>query len=581
MNGSKKVSWVLSIHMGHDSSCCLVRDGKIVASVAEERFTRTKHYSFFPTRSVKYCLEAGKVGINDIDLIVNPEIARPSEMNVFLHLKNQPLFYSNSIDQENNFFYFIRYFAIQLLRLFNKTTSSELPAYVKGLNASENEIIDIEHHMAHAASAYYSSGFSEKTLVITSDGSGDGLSTTVWLGEVGKLTELYKVGRGGSLGAFYGTVTEALDWQVSDGEGKVMGLAPYGDDRKLRGKLDFICPRYKEGKLIKSYDWGWPGLWNDEGAVHWHFKKTGDVLKLVKKYGKENVAAEAQRILERELLEIVKFWQKETGAKYLATSGGVFLNVKANQKIIESEIFDDVYIYPDAGDAGITAGAALYGYYLKNPEEKIHNIDSIYWGPEYSDSEIKKALDVQQIKYEKLSEGELIVKVSRLLADGKIVGWFQGRMEAGPRALGNRSILMDPRKAENKDIINSTVKYREPFRPFCPSLIEEAAGDYFEKSRKAPFMIVSFNVKKEAKGKIPAVTHVDGTARPQTVTKKQNKRYYLLIKEFGKRTGVPVVLNTSFNVKGEPIVCTPQDAIRCFYGTGMEYLALGDFLIKK
>lgn len=580
MEKKKKIRYVLGIHFGHDSSCSLVKDGKVVASVAEERFTQSKHYSLPPIRALNYCLKSAGITIKEVDLIVFPSIARLMELEVILNLQKQSWIPGGAGENTNDLSYYIRFFLIETMRLLRKKLI-ELPTYVKRYDASGKEILHIEHHLAHAASAYYTSGFNEKSLVITADGSGDGLSTTVWVGERGKLSPLLKVGREGSLGAFYGTVTEALGWIVSDGEGKTMGLAPYGNTKKTKGKLDFICPRYEKGKLVKPYNWGWPAEWKDESADHWHFSAADKIKELADKYGKENIAAEAQRLLEKELLSFVKFWKGKTGINKAALSGGVFLNVKANQKILESGIFDDIFVFPDAGDSGVSAGAALYGYYLKNPGTKIERMTNTYWGPSFTNEEIEQILKVRKLNYKKLSAKKLPKEAAKLLAQGKIVGWFQGRMEAGPRALGSRSILMDPRKAENKDIINATVKYREAFRPFCPSILEEAALEYFEDAREAPFMIISFDVKKGYEKKIPAVTHVDGTARPQTVNKKQNYLYYELIKQFGRITGVPVVLNTSFNIKGKPIVCSPEDAIKCFYDTGIEYLFLGNFVLKK
>lgn len=572
---------VLSVHLGHDSSCCLLVDGKVVAAASEERFSRLKHDSLVPLESIKFCLEGQNVKISEIDLITFPAMVTRQELKVLFNLEKNVVPTKQGENVNKDLMYYIKHFLISVIQKLNQTTLIELPSYMKSYDASKIEILNVEHHLAHAASSYLGSGFKEKTLVITSDGSGDGSSLTVWLGEKGRLTPLQKVGRDGSLGAFYGTVTEALGWIVGDGEGKTMGLAPYGNCKKTKGVLEFIRPRYKNGKLVKKYDWGWPGMWFDEATEHWHFQKSSKVKKLAEKYGRENIAAEAQRVLEEELVGIVSYWIKKTNTSYLATSGGVFLNVKANQRIWETGLLKDYYVYPDAGDGGVAVGAALYGYSVKKGNKNIKRIDTAYFGPSYSDLEIEKLLKVRQIKYKKLSDRSLINTVSKLLSKGKIIGWFQGKMEVGPRALGNRSILMDPRNAENKDIINSRVKYREAFRPFCPSLIDKTAGKYLKNIPESPFMIISCDISEEMKDKIPAVTHVDGTLRPQVVTKKANAKYYSLIESFGKITKVDVLLNTSFNVKGEPIVCTPQDAIKCFYDTGMDYLVLGNLLISK
>lgn len=573
--------YVLGIHLGHDSSVALVKDGEVVAACAEERLVGLKHYSLTPIRSLQFCLEKAGISIKDIDLVVIPAITTSPEIKVLLNLEDRVVLFPQGENIKKDLFYFVKFFLIKLIQLLRQTTEIELPAYINNFDFSKKEVINIEHHKAHAASAYYSAGFKEKTLVFTSDGAGDGLSLTLWLGENNQLVPLQKVSRNGSLGAFYSTVTEALGWMVGDGEGKTMGLAPYGNTKKTKDKLEFIRPRYQNGKLIKKYNWGWPGIFFDSGTEHWHFKQSEQVKKLIQKYGSENIAAECQRVLEDEIVSLLKVWLQKTEAKYLVAAGGVLLNVKVNQKILEECELENFYVFPDSGDSGIAVGAALYGYFLKNPNSQIKKINSVSWGPIYSDMQIKKVLDTRRIKYKKLDKESIPYEVAKLLSKGKIIGWFQGSMEMGPRALGNRSILMDPRYAENKDIINKTVKYRESFRPFCPSILDKAAEDYLEKLRDAPFMIISDNVKKGKEKEIPAVVHVDGTVRPQIVTKDINLLFYQLLERFGSLTGVPVLLNTSFNIKGEPIVATPEDAIKCFFDTGLDCLSIGSFLVSK
>lgn len=574
--------YILGVHLGHDSSAAIVGDGKIVSAAAEERFTRLKHYSYLPIRSIGYCLKEANIDIQDVSLIVIPSIARQQDIEVFFERLSNGTVRRDTPDKKKNFQDIFRYFLVEVSRRLNSWTPLEPPSYIKTYPfPKDREILQIEHHLAHGASSYYTSGFSEKTLVITSDGSGDGLSTTVWVGENGKLSSRLKIGRDGSLGAFYGLITEALGWWVGDGEGKTMGLAPYGNTKKTKGVLNEFLPIYQNGYLKKGYNWGFPGIWLDLGGSHFHFKDTPKVVKLIKKYGSENIAAEAQRVLEEQLVNFVSSWIERENTKYLAAAGGVFLNVKANQRIWETNLLKDFHIYPDAGDGGISVGAALYGYF-KDGEQKAPKIRSVYFGPVYPNKEIEQTLKVRQISYRFLNNNKLVSEIAKLLADNKIVGWFQGKMEVGPRALGNRSILMDPRKAENKDIINSRVKYREPFRPFCPSMTEQGAKDYLVNPTPNPnFMIISFDVTEEKKSKIPSVVHVDGTMRPQVLKKSDNPLYYSLIEEFGKITGVPVLLNTSFNIKGEPIVLSPEDAIQCFYNTGLDYLVLNNFLISK
>lgn len=573
--------YILGIHLGHDSSVALLKDGEVLAAAAEERFTHLKHYSLTPIRALDFVLKKAKISMKEVDLVVIPAMTTLPELKVLLNLEEKTLLFPQGENVKKDLLYFVKFLLIKVIQFLRQTTEIQLPVYIKNFDAGKKEIVNIEHHLAHAASAYYSSGFTEKTLVFTADGAGDGLSLTLWLGENNRLQPLYKVGRNGSLGAFYSTVTEALGWMVGDGEGKTMGLAPYGNYKKLKGKLDFIRPHFENGYLAKKYNWGWPGIFFDSGTEHWHFDKALEVKKLIQKYGEENVAAECQRVLEEEIIFLLKMWLQKTGAKYLAAAGGVLLNVKVNQKILSSCDLENFYVFPDAGDSGIAVGAALYGYFLKNPRIIPKKINSVYWGPEYSDSQIKKILDIRRIKYQKLDKFKLTKIVANLLSKNYIVGWFQGAMEMGPRALGNRSILMDPRYAENKDIINKTVKYRESFRPFCPSILDTAAEDYLETLKDAPFMIIADHVKKNKTKHIPAVVHVDGTVRPQIVFRQQNPLFYELLSNFGSITGVPVLLNTSFNIRGEPIVATPEDAIKCFFDTGMDFLSMGSFLISK
>lgn len=575
-------SYILGIHVGHDSSVALVKNGKIVAASAEERFTGLKHYNLLPIRSLEFCLQKENIDIKDISKIVIPSIGRQEDIEVLLGRLRQGTVRREVPEKDQGLMDKFRYLMVDMFRHLNIWTPLVPPSYIKTYNYPLNrELLYIEHHLAHAASAFYTSGFNEKTLVITADGSGDGLSTTVWIGEDNKLTPRLKVGREGSLGAFYGLVTESLGWWVGDGEGKTMGLAPYGNYKKTKGLLDEYLPVYENGKLKKGYNWGFPGIWQDMGGAHFHFADTPKIIKLIKKYGKENIAAEAQRVLEEQLINFVQYWVKKEGVKHLATAGGVFLNVKANQRIWELGLLKDYYIYPDAGDAGISAGAALYGYF-KDENGNIPKLTNIYFGPSYLNKEIEDVLKVRQIGYKYLNNTDIVKRVAMLLSENKIIGWFQGRMECGPRALGNRSILMDPRKEENKDIINSRVKYREPFRPFCPSTIDKAANKYFKNLSPNPsYMIISSDVVQQEQRNIPSVTHVDGTARPQVLRSKDNPLFYDLIEEFGKLTGVPVLLNTSFNIRGKPVVVSPEEALQCFYNTGLDYLVIGNFLVSK
>lgn len=577
--------YILSIHNGHDASVALIKNGEILYYVQEERLNGIKHFgSALPLRALDQCFEKVKISQNDLDLIVVPGLHQIKDINLLFHAKtSEKIDISSDRTKISDALRTMAVNAVSYLSYINITDQMAFPTYRPTFpTKSKTRLLQINHHLSHAASAYYTSGFNE-CLVITADGSGDGLSVTAWIGSNGELKPLIKIGRNGSLGFFYNIVTEALGWQVSEGEGKTMGLAPYGNSKKTRGLLDIFSPIYKNGKLVKPVYFGIMKSWKTDGTFHWHIPQAEIVKKLIDKYGRENIAAEAQRVLEEQMLNFLVPWIKKLKIKKVAAAGGVFLNVKMNQRIWESGLLDDFFVYPDAGDAGLTIGAGLFTHYaiLKN-EYVPKRILNTYWGNQYSDDEIEKILKLRKLKYKQYKDKSKLVKdTARFLANGKIIAWFQGKMEAGPRALGNRSILMDPRKADNKDIINSRVKFREGFRPFCPSMTPEAAKKYLINPTSAEFMIVSFDVPKPAAGEIPAVIHVDGTARPQVVTKSANALYYQLLEEFGKLTGVPVLLNTSFNIKGQPIIENPQTAIKCFYDTGLDYLVMGSFLLKK
>ncbi|MDP3973588.1 MAG: carbamoyltransferase C-terminal domain-containing protein [Candidatus Daviesbacteria bacterium] len=577
--------YILGIHNSHDASVCLIKDGKIVYYIQEERLNGIKHFGpALPMHALDLCFETQKISQRDLDIIVIPGLHQIKDIKLLFHAQS-----SEKIDISSNETKFsdkLRAMAVNAAGYFsylNITDQMDFPVYRPTYPIkSKTRLLQVNHHLSHAASTYYTSGFDE-CLVVTADGSGDGLSVTAWVGKAGELKPVIKIGRNGSLGFFYNIVTEALGWQISEGEGKTMGLAPYGTTNKTKGVLDFITPVYSDGRLVKPQFFGIFKSWKTDGTFHWHTPQSSKVKKLIDKYGRENIAAEAQRVLEEQMLNFVLPWIKRSGIKKVAAAGGVFLNVKMNQRIWESGLLDDFYIFPDAGDAGLTVGSGLFTNYSVLKNRYIpRRIKNTYWGKEYSDEEIEKILRLRKIKFTKYADKSKLIKdTAMFLAKGKIVAWFQGRMEAGPRALGNRSILMDPRKAENKDIINSRVKFREGFRPFCPSMTPEAAKKYLINPTSADFMIISFDVPKQLVQDIPAVVHVDRTARPQVVTKEANPLYFQLIDEFGKLTGVPVLLNTSFNIKGQPIIEDPQTAIKCFFDTGLDYLAFGNFLLKK
>lgn len=560
---------ILGVHLGHDSCAALIVDGKIIADVQEERFVRIKHYCGLPFKSVAKCLEISGLEMKDIDAISIASEAQLPDLNFLFE-------FPEGKEQKQSF----------QRRLLNKLRKSKkyvvpgIPIYIKRFKVSgHTKIYNVNHHLAHAASAYFTSNSKEKQLVITADGSGDGVSLGIWLGESGKIKKLKTWGQVASLGWFYSNVTEANGWIHGDGEGKTMGLAPYGDFTKCRGILEPYHPKFKEGELIEEHEFGQPYLFAEGGYLQFHFDEASDIQKLVNEFGKEDVSAEAQRVLEEQMFRIVFPWMATTETRNLSCAGGIFLNVKLNQRIWETGKVDRQYIFPNAGDSGLAVGAALYTCHQLDDATPFYELDSLYFGDEFSEEQIKEVLDLRKIQYTRVENPSTYAAAQ--LAKNKIVAWFQGKMESGPRALGNRSILMSANRVENKDIINARVKFREAFRPFCPSILWEKKEDYLEYCRDEFFMVTSFTCKPEKRDKVPAVVHADFTLRPQTVKRSFNEMYWELINEFGKLTGEYLVMNTSFNLMGEPIVSHPRDAVRCFFDNGIDTLVIGNFVLEK
>lgn len=563
---------ILGIHSGHDSSAAILRDGKLLADVQEERFNRNKHSNNTPIKSIEYCLkEAGVIDINEVDKISLTWENNPKGLNTLFGLEN------------------IQGKKEKLVKDLAKTfmgksfgmSKQKLPIYFPDYTGIvKSKLSNNNHHLVHAASAYYTRQTNNKCLIFTIDGSGDNICTAVWLGEGNKITLLKKYYKEAAIGWAYSIVTEGLHWIHGDGEGKTMGLAPYGDFNNCKGVLEKYFPKFEDDVLVKKAEIGNAYYWTENGSTQFHFDEAYEVEKLIEKYGKENIAAEAQRNLEENVMNLTFGWCKKTGIKNVAFAGGVMLNVKLNQRIWNNRgvLIEEQHVFPNPGDSGLAVGAALLEYY-KQIDFKGFKLDNLYYGPEYTNEEIEKILKIRKLDYKYVEAPS--IEAAKFLADDKIIAWFQGRMESGPRALGNRSILMSPLKAENKDTINAWVKFREGFRPFCPSLLYEKRRDYLDDCRDEFFMITSFNVKKEKQDKIPAVVHVDGTVRPQMVQKKTNPRYWKLINEFGTITGEYIILNTSFNVMGEPIINTPKEAIRCFFDSGLDALFLGNYLLIK
>ncbi len=560
---------VLGIHIGHDSSAALIRDGRIVADVAEERFSRTKHYCGLPIGALDYCLKSQKLTMADIDLVAVPSSGSVPDLNFLLDLQGAK---QESKTNPRR--------VLDFVSTVMSKPAVKPPLYIKNFPLhSRTEIVHVDHHLSHAASAYYTSGTKDKQLIVTIDGAGDGVSIGLWRGEHGKIVPLQMFPTSASLGWFYSNVTEALGWWHGDGEGKTMGFAPYGDYTKCQGVLEKFHPKFSKGEITEHHEFGRPYFWNEGGAIQWHFDDAYPIRELTEKYGREHVAAEAQRVLEEQVKEIVFPWMEREQTRNLSAAGGVMLNVKLNQRLWESGKIARHHTYPNPGDSGLAVGAALYAYYQANPGEPIYRIEDLYWGTSFTDPEIEDALKLRHLDYRRVENIE--EWTAQQLAQDKIVAWFQGRMESGPRALGNRSILMSANKSENKDIINARVKFREAFRPFCPSLLWEKRADYLENVRDEFFMITSFTCKEPKRNKVPAVVHADHTLRPQTVKQDFNRRYWNLISEFGKLTGEHLLLNTSFNIMGEPIVNHPREAIRCFYDNGLDVLVLGNLVLEK
>jgi carbamoyltransferase len=560
--------YVLGLHLGHDAGAALVKDGVVLAAADEERFVGIKHYAGLPTSAAEFCLRAAGIEAREVDCVAVASDTVVPELEFLLGFApKQP---RGSV----------RLRAATALRKRLGLAAQHPPLYVEPLGIRPDaEVRFVDHHFSHAASAYYTSGQAGKTLIVTADGIGDRTSTAVWTAENGRIRNVMRVGGEGSVGWFYGLVTEALGWWVGDGEWKTMGLAPYGSAQAAAGALDAYVPRYRDGELERGVDFGAPQFWRDRGTYHWHFRDAADVRAIVERVGRENAAAEAQRRVEEEMGGFIQAWLRREGVRQACFAGGVFLNVKLNQRVWEAGGLDRQHIFPAAGDSGLCVGAALLAYHERSGDTTVRTLDSLYWGPSFSDEEIEAALRTRKLRYER--HDDLPERCGELLSQGAIVGWFQGRMEFGPRALGSRSILMDPRDARNKEIVNAAVKYREAFRPFCPSMLAEALPTYCPGARREPFMITSFRVREDRAGEIPAVVHVDGTLRPQGVERETNPRYWRLIKRFEELTGVPVVMNTSFNVRGMPVVCTPEDAVKCFFDTGLDHLAIGSFLVSK
>ena len=560
---------ILGIGCGHDASACLICDGVIVADAAEERFSRIKHMEGFPGAAIKFCLGVGNITGREIDFVAFAGRSLPlyglrrfglsrEQMDALLTLYPAA---SNVSEQLNR----------GLL---------DLPLYYERIElAPQCRIACVEHHLAHAAAAHFTRGSRDRCVILTLDGIGGGVSSAIWIGEGNEISRARSWGHESSLGWFYGLVTEALGWHHGDGEGTTMGLAAYGDPERVGDLLDRFHPVFADGELRDGHKFGQSSWMSDRGQVHVHLPEAEEVRRIADAIGSEHVAARAQQIVEQQVLALARYWTRAADVRRLVCGGGLFLNVKLNQRIWYEGDLEEHWVYPSPGDAGLAVGAALQVWHQFAQPKTTIKTETLYYGPQFDNEEIRRLLDARQLEYSVVQDPSRVA--AKLLAEGQIVAWFQGRMESGPRALGARSILMAADREENKKTLNSKVKYREDFRPFCPSILAERRDDYLRQAREEPFMITSFDVRPEKRNKVPAVVHVDGTLRPQIVTRAANPRFHDLIRHFGDLTGEYLVLNTSFNIKGEPIVCNPREALRCYYDTGIDALVIGNFLLRK
>jgi len=557
---------ILGISHLHDSSAAIIIDGIIVAAAEEERFDRIKHSKNFPINAIKFCLEKPSLLINEIDEVC-------ISMDWLARAKSR---FDKTYSPED--ISLCKRAVVWARDDINKKINAE--RVIRENLGYSGKISFLDHHDCHAAACYFPSKFKE-TAILTIDGAGEQAATRIYHAKGNKILKKIQFDFPNSLGALYSLATAHLGFKVDCDEGKIMGLAAYGNSSLVK-KFNKIIKINKEGGYkIKSE---WLDFINETFSKD--FIKEIGILKrrndekIEKKH--ENLAFAAQKILEFAVLKLAELAQKITSSKYLCFGGGVALNSVVNGKIAKSGLFKDIYIYPASGDSGTSVGAAFYSYYCIKKNKKIfyEENQSPYLGYLEPKEKIIKNLKKYKLIYTKPENLEK--EVSILLSKNKIIGWFSGRAEFGPRALGHRSILADPRDSLNKDRLNLQIKFREPFRPFAPVVMEEFAEQYFNMfGFKSPYMLLTFKVKEDKRDIIPAVTHIDNTARIQTVNKKQNRRFWNLINEFYKITGVPVLLNTSFNKAGDPMVNTSVEAIETFLKSGLDALVLEDYLVQK
>ncbi|HVN48842.1 MAG TPA: carbamoyltransferase [Bacteroidota bacterium] len=550
----------------HDSAVALIKDGILVAAAQEERFTRKKHDQGFPVNALRYCLQAGNLQAHDLEYIG---------------------FYDKPFAKFE-----------RILTTYVETFPRSLPSFLKAMPVWLKEklwipqkireelgdtakLLFVEHHLSHAASAFFVSPFSE-AAILTADGVGEWETTTQGIGIDKMLMLTQSIRFPHSLGLLYSAFTYYLGFRVNSAEYKVMGLAPYGrpifadlilrelvslkDDGSFRLNMKYFAYDYGLTMTNRHFHklFGAPPRMPESALTQFH----------------KDVAASIQVVTDEMMLRMTTALHKKTGSKNLCLAGGVALNCVSNSKVLASSGFQNLFIQPAAGDAGGAVGAAFYIHNMLLQNERTFTWKHNFLGPEYSDNAIEQVLKQLNLNVERLGTEALLQRTARLIADQQVVGWFQGRMEFGPRSLGARSILADARNPENYSRVNLKIKFRESFRPFAPTVLLERTREYFEFDQPSPYMLFVAQVRTDRRT-IPAVTHVDGSARLQTIAREDHPLFYDLIAEFEKLTGCPVVINTSFNVRGEPIVCSPLDAIKCFFRTEMDFLILGSFILDK
>lgn len=584
----------------HDSAAALIRDGEIIAAAQEERFTRKKHDSKFPSHAIEYCLKEANVSFSDVSEVVfydKPLVKFERLLETYLSYAPRGL---------------LSFFAAMPIwikeKLFLKSTLKKEFQKLSGPGKPIPKLLFTEHHQAHAASTFFISPF-EKAAVLCMDGVGEWATSSVWLGEGNSLKPLWQIDFPHSLGLLYSAFTYYTGFKVNSGEYKVMGLAPYGEPKYKDLIYKYLIDVKEDGTFrlnMKYFNYA-VGLTMTNSKFHKLFGAAPRKAESTLTQREMDLARSVQEVTEEVMIKICRTIQKETKTDYLCMAGGVALNCVANGKILEQGIFKEIFIQPAAGDAGGGLGAALSAWYEYNNNPRVPakdltgSIKGSYLGPQYSRDEILQTLTDQNAKYEELNDDTISTRLADVLADGAVVGYFQGRMEFGPRALGARSIIGDPRNSKMQSTMNLKIKYRESFRPFAPAVLAEKVKEYFEIDSPSPYMLIVAPVNKNhriamtaeqeklfgieklnvPRSTLPAITHVDYSARIQTVHESTNPKFYNLLKAFDAKTKCAVLVNTSFNVRGEPIVNTPEDAYRCFMRTEMDYLVLENFLLSK